>query len=112
MCWWGRSILPVNCDERGWPQVVSWESQVGYEEKSLFQKMCTDTDCPGGGGVTVPGGVPDLWRCGTEGHGQWAWWSGLELDLVILEAFSNLSDSVTRGDLGLPEEYDDGLNLL
>ena len=36
----------------------------------------------GGGGVTVPGGVPELWRCGTEGRGQWAcWgWAGVELD--------------------------------
>jgi len=29
-----------------------------------------------GGGVTVPGGVQELWRCGTEGHisghGGWA----------------------------------------
>ena len=25
------------------------------------------------------------WRCGTEGHGQWAWWGGL--DLVILMSF-------------------------
>jgi len=22
----------------------------------------------GGGGVTVPGGVQETWRCGTEGH--------------------------------------------
>ena len=35
--------------------------------------------CPGNGGVTVPGGVPELWGCGTEGclHGGvgwgWAW---------------------------------------
>ena len=29
--------------------------------------------CPGSGGVTVPGGVQELWRCGTEGRGQWAW---------------------------------------
>ncbi len=28
----------------------------------------------GGGGVTVPGGVQEPWRCGTEGRGQWAWW--------------------------------------
>jgi len=25
--------------------------------------------CQGGGGVTVHGGVQELWRCGTEGHG-------------------------------------------
>ena len=28
----------------------------------------------GGGGVTISGGVPELWRYGTEGCGQWAWW--------------------------------------
>ena len=28
------------------------------------------------GGVTIPGGVPELERCGTEGHGlvgRWGW---------------------------------------
>ena len=37
--------------------------------------------CPGSGGVTVPGDVPKLWSCGTEGHGQWAWggWAGVGL---------------------------------
>ena len=48
----------------------------------------------GGGGVTVPGGVPEPWRCGTEGRGQWAWWDGLGLDWMILELFSNLCNSV------------------
>ena len=37
-------------------------------------------DCHGtaaqGVGVTVPGGVPELWGCGTEGCGQWAWGVG------------------------------------
>ena len=32
----------------------------------------------GSGGVTVPGGVQEVWRCGTEGHGQWAWWGWAE----------------------------------
>ena len=31
----------------------------------------------GDGGVTVPGGAQELWRCGTEERGQWAWWDGL-----------------------------------
>ena len=50
--------------------------------------------CPGSGGVTIPGGVPEPWRCGTEGRGQWAWWGGLGLDVVILEVVSNLHDSM------------------
>jgi len=45
-------------------------------------------------GVTIPGGVPEPWGCGTEGRGQWAWGGGLGLDLVILEAFSSLNDSM------------------
>jgi len=32
--------------------------------------------CPGSGEVTVPGGVQELWRCGTWGRGQWARWDG------------------------------------
>jgi len=39
------------------------------------------------GGVTVHGGVPEPRRCGTEGCGQWAWWDGLGLHLMILEVF-------------------------
>ena len=34
----------------------------------------------GGGGVTVPGGVPEPCGCGTEGRGQWAWCDGLTWD--------------------------------
>jgi len=34
---------------------------------------------PGCSGVTVPGGVHELWRCGTEGRGQWAWRGGIGL---------------------------------
>ena len=34
-------------------------------------------------GVTIPGGVPEPWGCGTEGRGQWAWGGELGLDLVM-----------------------------
>ena len=44
-------------------------------------------------GVTVPGGAQELWRCGTEGCGQWARWGGLGLNSGIWEVFSNLHDS-------------------
>ena len=37
-------------------------------------QWCIGTAAQGGGGVTVPGGVWELWKCGTEGRGQWAWW--------------------------------------
>jgi len=41
-----------------------------------------------------PWGVQELWTSGTWGHGQWAWWDGLGLDVGIWEVFSNLYDSV------------------
>ncbi len=34
----------------------------------------TGTAAQEGGGVTVLGGVLELWGCGTEGRGQWAQW--------------------------------------
>lgn len=46
------------------------------------------------GGVTIPEGVWKIWRCGTEEHGQWAWWGGLRLVLGISKVFSDLDDSV------------------
>ena len=44
----------------------------------------------GGGGVTVPGGAQELWRCGTEGRGLVGniGGNGLGLDMMILEVFS------------------------
>ena len=48
--------------------------------------------------VTIPGGAPALWGCGSEGRGQWALWGGLGLGLGILEVFSNLKDSVILPD--------------
>ena len=44
---------------------------------------------PRSGGVTIPGGVPEPCRCGTEGHGH----SGLRLGLGVSEVISNLKDS-------------------
>ena len=35
----------------------------------------------GGGGILIPRGVPELWRCGTWGHGQWVWWEWVGLGL-------------------------------
>ena len=61
------------------------------------ERRCSGTAAQGGGGVTVPGGVPEPWRCGSEGRGQWAQWGGLGLDLGILEVSSNLGDSMILG---------------
>ena len=32
----------------------------------------------GDGGVTIPGGVQENSRCGTEGRGYWAWWGWVD----------------------------------
>ena len=39
---------------------------------SLEEWQCSGTAAQGGRGVTVHGGVEEVWRCGTEGRGQWA----------------------------------------
>lgn len=48
----------------------------------------------GSGGVTVPEGVWELWRCGTE-----AWLVGM-VGLMILAIFSSLNDSMEEGFFG------------
>lgn len=48
----------------------------------------------GNGGVTVPGGVQEWWRCVTEGHGQLVWWGWDRVGLGHLNDFSNLNDSM------------------
>lgn len=52
----------------------------------------------GSGGVTVPGGAPELWRCGTSGHapvGRVGW---VDSQTVILEVFANRNDCVIPQD--------------
>jgi len=68
----------------------SWGGSGWLLGKTYSLKECpgAGTGCSGSGGVTVPGDVPELWRCGTEGHGRWVW-AGLD----ILQVPSNLNDS-------------------
>lgn len=35
----------------------------------------------GRGAVTVPGGVKEMCRCGTEGYGWWVWWGWVMVGL-------------------------------
>jgi len=60
------------------------------------EQCCSGTAAHGGGGVTVPGGVPEPWGCGTEGRGQWAQWGELGFDSWISEVFSNLNESMIQ----------------
>ena len=46
----------------------------------------------GSGTVTIPGGVQEPWRCGTEGRGYGHGGGVVGLDWGILEPFSNFND--------------------
>jgi len=49
----------------------------------------------GSGGVAIPGGIQKMCRYGTSGHGLAGMVvMGWQLDLIILEVFSNLNDSM------------------
>lgn len=64
--------------------------RISSKERVVMHWHC----CPGSGGVTIPGGVLEPWRCGTEGCGQWLWWGGGLMVRVIVKVFSNFSDSM------------------
>ena len=55
--------------------------------------------CPGSGGVTIHGGAPEQWRCGTEGRGQWARWGGVGMGIFVV--FFNLSDFMNCSEINL-----------
>ena len=76
-------------EQRG-PKKGQFKLDIG---KNLFSErtMMQWHSCPGSGGVTVLGGVPEQ-RCGTEGRGHGR--GGLELGFMILEVNSNLNNSV------------------
>ena len=66
-----RGMLPravgtaLNCQSSGSSGTPLSEAGFGKSGAAL-------THCPRSGWVTVPGGVPEPWRCG-EGYSQWAW---------------------------------------
>ena len=69
----------------------------GYWEKFLHWKsgQALDQAAQGGGGVTIPGGIQKMCRCGTSGHGlAGTGVLGWRLDLIILEVFSNINISM------------------
>ena len=70
----------------GW-EVMAWSytkrgSGWIFGKKSQNERWCSGTAAQGGGAVTVPGGVQGTWRCGTDGHGQWWWWVGVDQMIV------------------------------
>jgi len=94
---WGRTLLPDNSNRTRGDGLMLYQGRFRFVIRNNFfsgRAVLQWHSCPGSGGVTVPGSVPEQWRCGTEGCGLWAWWGGLGLDLGISELFSNLNDSV------------------
>ena len=76
-----------------------WDGRTSQPPAPLLppkEQCCSGTAAHGGGGVTVPGGVPEPWGCGTEGRGQWAQWGELGFDAWISEVFSNLNESMIQ----------------
>jgi len=60
-------VMALNCARGG----CGWILVKISSAKELY---CVGTAAQGGGGVTIPGGVQEPWKCGTEEHGRWAWW--------------------------------------
>jgi len=57
---------------------VSYSSNFLSSLASLLSKEICLLPAQGGGAVTVPGGVQEPCRCGTEGRGEWAWWGWVD----------------------------------
>ena len=82
-------------DKRKWPQREAKEApHTCAQDLHSKDVRALEQAALGGAGVTIPGGVPEPWRCGTEGRSQWAWWGWVGLSLEISELFFSLHDSV------------------
>mgnify|MGYP001852813130 CR=1 FL=1 len=91
----------------GWEAVASsctrGCSDSTLEKNSQKKWWCIGIATEGGGGVTVPGSVKDMCRCGTERHGPAGMVVvGWQVNWMTLEVFSNLSDS---GIICLPSRF-------
>jgi len=69
--------------------MVDWLGKISL----LKEWQVLEQAAQGSGRVTIPGGVQTPRRCGTSGHGlAGVVGLGWQLDLMILEVFSNLND--------------------
>lgn len=99
VCWIGSCCLcppAVHGDDRSGAHQLGLRVGENIRRNFLSERIVVCWNCcPGSAGVTIPAGVPEPWRCGTEGCAQQAALVvGGRLDWVILEVSSNLSDSL------------------
>ena len=76
---WGRPLLPGNSRRTRGDGLTLCQGRfrLVVRNNSFRQRAVRQWhSCPGSGGVTVPGGVPEPWGCGTEGYSR-AWWGWL-----------------------------------
>ena len=51
------------------PLFKTKQNKTELGQAHIFKHLSREGDAQGGGGVTIPGGVHETWRHGTEGHG-------------------------------------------
>ena len=72
---WDQPLLPGNSNSMRGEGLKLYQGSFQGRCKETFilpKSSAAVAQLSRSGGVTNPGGVPGLWRCGSEGRGQWA----------------------------------------
>lgn len=68
-------IAVIRAKYRLMPRRYSFVKEKRYTAGPWVSHFCAQ----GGGGVTIPEGVKEKVRCGTEGRSEWAWWGWFQV---------------------------------